>query len=65
MKKVSKCDENCVQKLKKQPNFYAKEGEVRSAFFTNKPMILHVYKEVYFNTNYLDQIAPSVAISLL
>ena len=28
-------------------------------------MILHVYKEVYFNTNDLDQIVPSVAISLL
>ncbi|KAL3570877.1 hypothetical protein D5086_028126 [Populus alba] len=27
VKKVSKCDENCVEKLKKQPNFYAREGE--------------------------------------
>ena len=26
--------------LKKQPNFYAREGEVRSTYFTNKPMIL-------------------------
>ena len=65
VKKVSKCDENCVEKLKKQPNFYAREGEVRSAFFTNKPMILLVYKEAYFNTNDLDHIVPSVAISLL
>ncbi|KAL3582921.1 hypothetical protein D5086_017253 [Populus alba] len=63
--KVSKCDEDCVEKLKKQPIFYAREGEVRSAFFTNKPMILLVYKEVYFNTNDLDYIVPSVAISLL
>jgi len=44
VKKVRKGDENCVEKLKKQPNFYAREGEVRSAFFTNKPMILLVYK---------------------
>ena len=65
MKKVSKCDKDCVEKLKKQPNFYAREGEVRSAFFTNKPMILLVYKEAYFNTNNLDHIMPSVAISLL
>ncbi|XP_073260728.1 uncharacterized protein [Populus alba] len=65
MKKVSKCDENCVEKLNKQPNFYAREGEVRSAFFTNKPMIFLVYKEAYFNTNDLDHIVPSVAISLL
>ena len=54
-----------MEKLKKHPNFYAREGEVRSAFFTNKPMILLVYKEAYFNTNDLDHIVPSVAISLL
>ena len=33
--------------------------------FTNKPMILLVYKEAYFNINDLDHIVPSVAISLL
>jgi hypothetical protein len=65
VKKVRKGDENYVEKLKKQPNFYAREGEVRSEFFTNKPMILLVYKEAYFNTNDLDYIMPSVAISLL
>ena len=65
MKKVRKGDENCVEKLKKKPNFYAREGEVRSVFFSNKPMILLVYKEAYFNTDDLDHIVPSVAISLL
>jgi hypothetical protein len=64
VKKVRKGDENCVEKLKKQPKFYAREGEVRSVFFTNKPMILLVYKEVYVNTNDLDHIVSSVAISL-
>ena len=64
-KKVRNNDENCVEKLKKQPNFYAKKGEVRSVYFTNKPMILLVYKEAYFNTNDLDNIVPSVAVSLL
>jgi len=54
-----------VEKLKKQPNFYAREGEVRFVFFTNMPMILLSYKEAYFNTNDLDHILPSVAISLL
>ena len=54
-----------MEKLKKQPNFYSREGDVRSAYFTNKPMILLVYKEAYFNTNDLDHIVPSVAISLL
>jgi hypothetical protein len=64
VKKVRKGDENCVEKLKKKPNFYAREGEVRSVFFSNKPMILLVYKEAYFNTDDLDHIVPSVAISL-
>jgi len=59
VKKVSKGDENCVEKLKKVSK------KVRSAFFTNKPMILLVYKEAYFNTNDLDHIVPSVAITLL
>jgi len=61
VKKVRKCDENYVEKLKKQPNFYAREVKVRSVFFTNKPMILLVYKDAYFNTNDLDHIVPSVA----
>ena len=54
-----------MEKLEKQPNFYAREGEVRSAYFTNKPMILLVYKEAYFNTNDLDHIVHSSVVSLL
>ena len=41
------------------------EGEVKFAYFTNKSIILLVYKKAYFNTNDLDHIVPSVAISLL
>jgi hypothetical protein len=65
VKKVSLCDDNSVEKLKKQPNFYAIGSQIRSAFFTNKPMILLVYKEAYFNTNDLDSAIPSVAVSLM
>jgi hypothetical protein len=65
VKKVRKGDENCVKKLKKQPNFYVRKGEVKSVFFTNKPIILLVYKEVYFDTNNLEHVVPSVTISLL
>jgi hypothetical protein len=54
-----------VEKLKKHPNFYAKGSQIRSAFFTNKPMILLVYKEAYFNTNDLDSTIPSVFVSLM
>jgi len=59
------CDDNSVEKLKKQPNFYANGSEIRSAFFTIKPMILLVYKEAYFNTNDLHSAIPSVAVSLM
>jgi len=65
VKKVSLCDDNSVEKLKKQLNFYAKGAQIRDAFFTNKPMILLVCKEAYFNSNDLDSAIPSVAVSLL
>ena len=61
MKKVSLCDDSSVEKLKKQHNFYAKGSQIRFTFFTNKPMILLVYKEAYFHTNDLDSAIPSVA----
>jgi hypothetical protein len=53
------------KKLRKQPNFYAREGEIKFGFYINKPMILLMYKEAYFNTNSLDHVVSSVAISLL
>ena len=62
MKKIGKCDENYIEK--KQHNFYVKEGEVRSVFFNNKPMLLLVYKETYFNINDLDHVMPNVVVSL-
>jgi hypothetical protein len=65
VKKVRKYDDNCMKKLKKQLIFYAREGEVNFAFFTNKLMILLMYKKACFNTNDLDHVMPSVAISLL
>jgi hypothetical protein len=45
VKKVREGDENYVEKPKQHPNFYVIEGKVRSAFFTNKPMILLECKE--------------------
>jgi hypothetical protein len=65
VKKVSFCDDNSMEKLKKQPNFYSKGAQIRSVCFTKKPMILLVYKEAYFNSNYLDSAIPCVVVSLL
>jgi hypothetical protein len=50
---------------KEQPNFYARKGEVKSIFFSNKPLILLMYRETYFNINDLDHFVPNVVISLL
>ena len=65
MKKVSVLDDNCVEKLNKQPNFYTREGEIKSAFYTNKPMILLMYKKAYFNSNDLDHVVHSMIVFLL
>ena len=46
-------------------SFYAKESDMRRAYFSQMPMILLMYKEAYFATNELDNYLPSVFISLL
>jgi hypothetical protein len=51
VKKVSDWSVNCVERLKKQPNFYAREGEVKSTYYSNQSIILLVYKKVHFNIN--------------
>jgi hypothetical protein len=43
--------EESVEKIKKHVNFYAKRSEIKKAYFSNMPTILHVYLEAYFNTN--------------
>ena len=62
---LSFCDDNSVEKIKKQPNFYAKVAQIRIMFFTNKLVILLVYNEAYFNTNDLDSAISSVVVSLM
>jgi hypothetical protein len=52
VKKISLCDDNSVEKLKKQPNFYAKGAQIRFVFFTNKPMIFFLGSNV---RNFIDQ----------
>ena len=46
-------------------SFYARESEVKRAFFTNRPMIFLVYKESYLNLDETNQSLPSLAVSLL
>ena len=42
-----------------------KERKLDVYFFTNKLVILLVYKEAYLNTHNLDLVVPNVAVSLL
>ena len=53
------------EKQKKQVNFYAKASDVKSAFYTNQPIFVLLYKEACFNTNEFDESLPSVVVSLL
>ncbi|GKV48658.1 hypothetical protein SLEP1_g55459 [Rubroshorea leprosula] len=44
---------------------YAKESDVKAAFFAKQPMFVLLYKDAYFNTNELNDSLPSVVKSLL
>ena len=39
--------------------------EINSVFYTNKPMLVLLYKEVFLSINELDSTLPSVFSSLL
>jgi flagellar biosynthesis GTPase FlhF len=73
-KKESEKQKKCEKKLesgenerkaKKHVSFYAKASDVKSAFYTNQPIFVLLYKEACFNTNELDEFLPSVVVSLL
>jgi hypothetical protein len=53
------------RKGKTKVSFYARESEVKRAFFADRPMILLVYKESYLNLDETNQSLPSLAVSLL
>ena len=53
------------KKIERKTNFYAKTSEDKRALFLNKPMIVLLYKEELFNTNYLDTSLSSSIVSLL
>jgi hypothetical protein len=58
--------EESIEHIGKCLSFYTKKkSEIKSACFSNMPMILLMYKKTYFNTNNLDSFIFSVAISLL
>ena len=53
------------RKRKTKVSFYARESEVKRAFFADRPMIFLVYKESYLNLDETNQSLPSLVVSLL
>jgi hypothetical protein len=59
-KKERVTKEECVEKVGKNLNFFAKSSDLKYAYVSELPMILLVYKEVYFNSDNLDSSFPSL-----
>jgi hypothetical protein len=59
-KKERVIKEECVEKVGKNLNFFAKSSDLKYAYVSELPMILLVYKEVYFNSDNLDSSFPSL-----
>ncbi|GKV11590.1 hypothetical protein SLEP1_g22836 [Rubroshorea leprosula] len=57
--------ESAENKERKSVSVYAKESDVKAAFFAKQPMFVLLYKDTYFNTNELNDSLPNVVKSLL
>jgi len=57
--------EECVEKVGKHLNFFAKSNDLKHAYLSDLPMILLVYKEAFFNSDDLDSYVPSIVKVLL
>ena len=52
-------------KIKRKESFYIKDSELKSSFYSNKPMFVLLYKQALLNNNDLDSSLSSVVSSLL
>ena len=59
-----KLNKDKEEKTKRKENFYEKKSEVKSVFYTNKPMFVLLYKETLLKINDLDSSLPGVVSSL-
>lgn len=46
-------------------SIYAKASDVKSTFYTKKPVFVLLYKEACFNSNKIDESLSNVIVSLL
>ena len=56
---------NVSEETKRKESFYTKKSEIKSVFYSNKPLFVLLYKEMLLNINDLDSSLPSVVSSLL
>ena len=59
-----KVNKEKVEEMKRKENFYAKNSEIKIAFYTNKSMLVLLYKETLLNINDLDFFLSTVVSSL-
>ena len=64
-KKYQEVDEEKKGETKRKESFYTKNSEIKTAFYSNKPMFVLLYKETLLNINDLDSSLPSIVSSLL
>jgi len=57
--------EECVEKVGKHLNVFAKSNDLKHVYLSDLPIILLVYKEAFFNSDDLDSCVPSVVKVLL
>ena len=64
-KKDQEVNKEKEEETKRKESFYTKKSEIKSAFYSNKPMFVLLYKETLLNINDLDSSFLSVISSLL
>ena len=64
-KKNQEVNDEKEGETKRKESFYTKDSELKSAFYSNKPMFVLLYKEMLLNINDLDSSLPSAVSSLL
>ena len=65
IEKKIESEKNERKTKKKEASFYAKASDVKSAFYTNQPIFILLYRGACFNTNEFDESLPNVVVSLL
>ena len=64
-KKDQEVNDEQEGETKRKESFYAKDSELKSVFYSKKPMFVLLYKETLLEINDLDSSLPSIVSSLL